>query len=238
MSPINENVYTVNLFNRLDRFVDSVVTRKRDEIFSRIFRPDLVRLDTVDDVLDVGSTKDSDHRSSNFFARKLVENARVTLFSDQQIDPQRDIDFPVSGVLIGDASRIDSATGRYDLVMSSATIEHVGTMDDQRRMISCCIGAARRYVIITTPNRWHPLEFHTRLPFLHWLPRRWHRRILRSMGFSFFAQEANLNLLDAKELRTIIEANDRRERIKSCRLETIRLLGIVSNLVFVIELRD
>ncbi len=238
MSPVNENVYTVNLFRRFDRFVDGIVTRKRNEIFDRVFDSGGVRLDTIGSVLDVGSTKDSVNKSSNFFARRLAETAKVTLFSDQRIDPQRDVDFPVAGVLVGDASRIDPQLGKYDLVMSSATIEHVGTVDDQRRMIACCIGAARRYVIVTTPNRWHPLEFHTRLPLLHWLPRPWHRRILRLIGFQFFAEESNLNLLDAGELRTMIDANDRRDRIKSCRLETIRLFGPVSNLVFIIELKE
>jgi hypothetical protein len=238
MSPINENIYTVNLFRRLDRFVDIIVTRKRREIFARIFETGAVRLDLIASVLDVGSTKDRLNESSNFFARQLSETSSVTLFSDQQIDTQRDIDFAVAGVLVGDASRIGPDTGTYDLVLSSATIEHVGTVDDQRRMIACCIRAARRYVIITTPNRWHPLEFHTRLPLLHWLPRRWHRRLLKAIGFDFFAEENNLNLLDRHELRTMIDVNEQRERIKSCQLETIRLFGLVSNLVFILELKE
>ncbi len=238
MSPVNENIYTVNLFQRLDRLVDSIVTRKRSEIFRRIFEGGVVRLDLIASVLDVGSTKDSLNQSSNFFARQLSRTTRVTLFSDQRIDPQRDIDFPVADVLVGDASRIGPETGPYDLVLSSATIEHVGTVDDQRRMIACCIRAARKYVIITTPNRWHPLEFHTRLPFLHWLPRRVHRTILKAIGFDFFADEHNLNLLDRHELQTMIDGNDQRERIKSCHLEKIRLFGAVSNLVFILELRE
>jgi hypothetical protein len=36
----------------------------------------------------------------------------------------------------------------------------------------------------------------------------------------------------------MIDVNDQRERIKSCRLETIRLFGLVSNLVFILELRE
>jgi hypothetical protein len=27
-----------------------------------------------------------------------------------------------------------------------------------------------RRVFLTTPNRWFPIEVHTRLPFVHWLP--------------------------------------------------------------------
>ena len=238
MSSVNENVYNVSLFQRFDRFIDGIVTRKRDEIFRRVFETGTVRLSRIESVLDVGSTKDSINQSSNFFARRLSTTARVTLFSDQPIDPQKDIDFAVAGVLVGDASRIGAEVPRHDLVLSSATIEHVGTVDDQRRMIACCIRAAKRYVVLTTPNRWHPIEFHTRLPLLHWLPRRIHRRILRIIGFDFFADEMNLNLLARRDMQTMITVNDQRERIKSCRLETIRLLGVVSNLVFVIELKE
>ena len=238
MSSINENFYIGSLFRSLDGFIDGVITRKREEIFGRIFETGIVRLDSIASVLDVGSTKDNLNKSSNYFARRLSDTASVTLFSDQPIDPQRDIDFSVAGVLVGDATRIGPEVGNYDLVLSSATIEHVGSVDNQRRMIASCIRAAKRYVVITTPNRWHPLEFHTQIPLLHWLPRRLHRRLLRLVDFHFFADENNLNLLDRHQLQTMITVNDQRERVKSCRLETIRLCGFVSNLVFILELKE
>lgn len=238
MSPINKNVYSINLFRRLDRSIDRIVTRKRDEMFTRIFEDGTMRLDTIADVLDVGSTRDNVRSSSNFFARRLAATSRVTLFSDQPIDISDDLDFDVEKSLVGDALNINPELGTFDLVFSSATIEHVGNADNQRRMIECCIGAARKYVVITTPNRWHPLEFHTMLPLLHWLPRHLHRRILKAIGFPFFADKANLNLLDRRELQILINDNNQRERIKSCWLETIRLFGPVSNLVFILELTE
>jgi hypothetical protein len=33
-------------------------------------------------------------------------------------------------------------------------------------------------VFVTTPNRWFPLEVHTLLPFVHWLPPGPRRRLL------------------------------------------------------------
>ena len=54
---------------------------------------------------------------------------------------------------------------------------------------------------ITTPNRWFPVELHTFLPLLHWLPQHWHQAILRRLGKAFWADTANLNLVSARELR-------------------------------------
>lgn len=237
MSSINKNIYAASPFRSVDRLVDAVTARKRTEMFRRIFEGGTMRLDTIADVLDVGSTKDSDYASSNYFARVLSATSRVTLFSDQPIDAERDIDFTVEGVLVGDALNMGAEIGTYDLVLSSATIEHVGSIQNQRRMIEGCLRAARKYVVITTPNRWHPLEFHTKLPLLHWLPRRLHRRLLKLIGFRFFADEQNLNLLGRRDLQTMIDVSNQRDRIKSCRVETIRLFGLVSNLVFILELK-
>ena len=48
-------------------------------------------------------------------------------------------------------------------------IEHVGGRDRQRQLVSEAIRVGRR-VFITTPNRRFPIEVHTRLPLVHWLP--------------------------------------------------------------------
>ena len=50
-------------------------------------------------------------------------------------------------------------------------IEHVGGREEQRRFVAEALRVARR-AFVTTPNRWFPLEVHTRLPLVHWLPER------------------------------------------------------------------
>ena len=59
---------------------------------------------------------------------------------------------------------------------------------------------ARRGLFVTTPNRWFPIEVHTVLPLVHYLPPSTFRAILRRLGRDFFADEANLNLMSRATL--------------------------------------
>jgi SAM-dependent methyltransferase len=69
----------------------------------------------------------------------------------------------------GDACALPFADGEFDIVFSNAVIEHVGGRERQRLLVSEALRVGRR-AFVTTPNRRFPLEVHTRLPFVHWLP--------------------------------------------------------------------
>ncbi|WP_298459165.1 methyltransferase domain-containing protein [uncultured Cellulomonas sp.] len=56
-----------------------------------------------------------------------------------------------------------------DFSLANAIIEHVGDEDEQRRFVAEQTRVARCWVI-TTPNRWFPVEPHTSVLFLHWMP--------------------------------------------------------------------
>jgi hypothetical protein len=63
-------------------------------------------------------------------------------------------------------------------------IEHVGGHERQRRLVSEALRVGRR-VFLTTPNRRFPLEVHTRLPFVHWLPDAVAHRVYDALGKGF-----------------------------------------------------
>jgi len=56
-----------------------------------------------------------------------------------------------------------------------------------------------------TPNRHHPIEFHTCLPLLHLLPKNIHRKILKFLGYNFLCKEKNLNLLTKNDIKRILK---------------------------------
>jgi ubiquinone/menaquinone biosynthesis C-methylase UbiE len=60
--------------------------------------------------------------------------------------------------------------GAFDLVFSNAVIEHVGDERDQQRFVDEHRRVAR-HCVLTTPNRWFPVESHTRAVLRHWSPR-------------------------------------------------------------------
>ncbi len=73
------------------------------------------------------------------------------------------------------------ADGEFDIGVSNAVVEHVGGADDQRAFIHELCRVSKR-VFVTTPNRWFPIEVHTRLPLVHWLPDRASHRVYDLSG--------------------------------------------------------
>lgn len=68
-----------------------------------------------------------------------------------------------------DACYLPFADKRFDLVFSNAVIEHVGGIQEQSRFIREHVRVGRHW-IVTTPNRWFPVEPHTHALFRHYSP--------------------------------------------------------------------
>ena len=118
----------------------------------------------------------------------------------------------------------------FDIVFSNAVVEHVGARVQQHDFLEELIRVGKR-VFVTTPNRRHPIEFHTATPLLHYLPPHIYRKIYAAAGFEFFSKEENLNLLDAGQLLELLEPEARAR----AELEFHRFLGMRSNLLLSIR---
>jgi SAM-dependent methyltransferase len=92
------------------------------------------------------------------------------------------------------------ADRQFDIVYSNAVLEHVGTKDRQREFVqeACRVG---KRVFLAVPNRLFPVEVHTGIPFLHWLPKPWFRALLSRTPFRSHSLEENLNHIWPGELR-------------------------------------
>lgn len=73
--------------------------------------------------------------------------------------------------VVGDGRAMPYRANAADMVISNAVIEHVGQEHDQRQFIAEHVRVAPHWVV-TTPNRWFPVESHTTTLFRHW-SRRW-----------------------------------------------------------------
>ena len=114
---------------------------------------------------------------------------------------------------------------------SNATIEHVGSYQNQISLIRETFRVSKKYVFIQTPNRFYPIDFHTTLPLIHWLPKNIHRKILKFFGLNFYASEENLNLLSENDLKNICEELN----LKKFKIIKHKLLFLTSNLILIIE---
>ncbi len=78
-------------------------------------------------------------------------------------------------------------------------IEHVGGRDRQEAFVREALRVGRR-VFLTTPNRWFPVEVHTRLPLVHWLPDRLAGRAYDLAGMSWAKENHLLGPADFRSL--------------------------------------
>ncbi len=84
----------------------------------------------------------------------------------------------------------------FDIVYSNAVLEHVGSHSRQEQFIEEMLRVApRRFLVV--PNRNFPIEHHTCLPFIHYLPKTWFRKLLRGTRYDFWSHEENLNYVSA-----------------------------------------
>src|SRR5512145_1253408 len=119
----------------------------------------------------------------NFFEEHYPWPERITALGLQDGSGFR-VRYPGIRYVQGDACALPFADGEFDIVFSNAVIEHVGDRERQRQLVSEAVRVGRR-VFIATPNRLFPIELHTRLPVVHWLPDRIAHSVYRSTGKSF-----------------------------------------------------
>lgn len=168
----------------------------------------------VDDkitLLDVGYSDREFSRFDNFIERHYPYLTQVTALGiEEPIEfSQR---YPQVNVVQYDGRTFPFPDKSFDVVWANAVIEHVG---DRERQLLFLRETARtgKTAWITTPNRYFPIEVHTRRLLLHWLPKDRYDAYLRRCGDGW-AAGSYMRLLGAREIRRLLrEAGVTRYRL-------------------------
>lgn len=142
--------------------------RRKLELFLETFRPGPET--TVLDVgaADAGYGELGEFATYNFLEEFYAWPERITAvgLGAGAVFQER---YPVTRYVEADGCNLPFDDDEFDLYFSNAVVEHLASRERQQTLVAEALRVARG-VFITTPNRWFPLEVHTRLPLVHWLP--------------------------------------------------------------------
>jgi hypothetical protein len=199
--------YTTDL-GPLDRLKNDLALALRRRIFELFMRE--CQPSPGARVADLGVSGHRSHPAHYFFEALYPYPDRITAIGREGAHWLTEA-FPGLTYLEADLRAIPLADGYFDCGICNAVVEHAGSRERQAALVREVCRVCR-CVVFTTPNPRFPMELHTFLPFLHWLPDRAHRKALRALGHSHFAEVDTLNLLDRRSFLALFPA-ERRNRM-------------------------
>lgn len=200
-----------NPFIKLKTFFSLKARGKMYKKFQEICEPT-----SNDRVLDLGATPDTILADSNFFEKLYPWKEKITVASIEDCSALVE-EYGLNGFVKTEPKRpLPFADKEFDILFSSAVLEHVGSRENQAFFLEECLRVADR-VFLTTPYRYFPIEMHTFMPFLHWLPWKVFQRIITPIRGGFWANIDNLNLLSKKDAMALSD------NISVCFIKTLLL---------------
>lgn len=177
-----------------NRFAGQNRARKYDMFIQRLAPGPQTR------VLDAGFTEAEHNPNDNFLERQYPWPEQITALG---IEPAVEFArrYPKVRTVVYDGRTMPFDAGAFDIGWSNAVIEHVGNRAMQVLFMRELLRVAKT-VYITTPNRWFPIELHTRYPLVHWLPKPLCDAIMSATGKEFVTGDA-LSLLSARQFEAV-----------------------------------
>ena len=137
--------------------------------------------------------------------------------------------YPEVKVVLYDGKIFPFEDKSFDIGWSNAVIEHVGNKDAQllflKEMLRTC-----KQLYFTTPNRYFPIEVHTKIPLLHWLPKSVFDSILRLTPKKWAAGD-NYNYLSCHQIKSLLKKAD----VTNYHIKKNRFCGFVMDLCVIVR---
>lgn len=175
-------------------------------------------------ILDVGVTSDSSFPESNYLEQMYPYPQNIVCVGTED-GSHLSKQYPgLQYFKVTAGAPLPFEDRRFDIVFSNAVIEHVGSRTSQADFARelCRVGRA---FFVTTPDRRFPVEHHTGIPLLHYLPANLYRSVLGRTRYHYWAKEEHLNIVTKRSLAALFPPDCKPD------VFVVRTLGFPSNLV-------
>lgn len=163
---------------------------------------ELIKPSANDVVLDVGTSSLEILKDSNMFEKLYTYPKNLSAATIEDTIAIKKLYPKIKVFKIEPGQKLPFKKHQFDIVVSWATIEHVGNKEDQRFFLRELSRVGEK-VFLTTPYKYCFYEPHSGIFFLHWLPDKWFRLILKLWNKDFWADEKNLRPLNLQDIREI-----------------------------------
>lgn len=210
--------------NFIDKFAYRLSKSNREykwELFKSNF--------TFDDktkILDVGYTNKEFSDHDNYLEKSFPFPQNITALGIE--DPgEFSKRYPEVTVIEYGGNDFPFKDNSFDICWSNAVIEHVGGHDKQLHFLKE-INRVSKSFWVTTPNAFFPVEVHTRLPLLHFLPKSNFDSFLTLIGKKW-ATGDYMNLLSYRQTNQMLT----KALVSSHRIIRNRLLGFTLEFIII-----
>jgi hypothetical protein len=200
------------------RWVQPDLRRRRMQLFLDSFRPDAATR-----ILDVGGyVADWDG--------VVPITSKITLLNLEHP--------PAAGPVpdrfqcdVGDGRRMGYRDGQFDIAFSNSVIEHLRTIEDQRRF-AAEVRRTGRQLFVQTPNRWFFIEPHFVSPFVHYLPWKIARRLIRFCSVrGWFRSGDNVDLKELADELRLLTHREVRQLFPDCEIHREKWFGLTKSFI-------
>lgn len=180
-------------------------------------------------ILDAGFSDDEWSDSSNYLEKHYPYPQQITalgISGDKNFGKR----YPLVKSVVYDGVDFPFADKEFDFGWSNAVIEHVaGGRDGQLHFLKELLRTCKD-VCFTTPNKYFPIELHTRFPLIHMLPVKIYDRLLHILGKPW-ADSRDINLLSRRDIIHLCKSAG----AKNVEIKGNRLFGFIMDYVVIIR---
>ena len=187
----------------LERMKFFLMGRSREKKYNDLLNFANLSLNSL--ILDAGVADEEYSPFDSYFEKKYPYSKNISALSIYPLNKFKQR-YPEINVVTYEGYRFPYDDKQFDLAVSNAVIEHVGGHDRQLKFITELCRVSEKFYF-TTPAREFPVEMHTNIPILHWLPKKLFDKILTMIGKGW-ATGPYMNLLTKNELRNLLDKAD------------------------------